>query len=110
MKIKDLKIFKEHFEKKEQLKLQKKQEFVAKIKKEWTRDELIEVQVRYMLDLYYNNFGRAQNGYMPCEPECLDEFELKYYLVHLNENKLSEDEIIDLLNDIKKQKTKKKNI
>ena len=42
--------------------------------------------------------------------ECLDEFELKYYLVHLNENKLSEEEIIDLLNDIKKQKTKKKNI
>ena len=84
MKIKDLKIFKEHFGKKEQLKLQKKQEFVAKIKKEWTRDELIEVQVRYMLDLYYNNFGRAQNGYMPCEPECLDEFELKYYLVHLH--------------------------
>lgn len=113
MKIKNLKIFKKHFEKKEQLKLQRKQEFVELIKKEWNRDQLIQMQIQNMLNVYYSNYAGytySHGYYTPSPIQNFDEFELKYYMVHSNAKMFTEDEIIELLNDIKKQKTKKKNI
>ena len=55
MKIKNLKFFKKYFEKKEQLKLQKKQEFAKIIKKEWDKKLLAEMQVKNMYSKYYSN-------------------------------------------------------
>jgi replication-associated recombination protein RarA len=113
MKIKDLKIFKKHFEKKEQLKLQKKQEFVALIKKEWDKKELAQMQIQNMINVYYSNdigYKYGHSYFTPNPIQNFDEFELKNYMVYSNAKMFTEDEIIDLLNDIKKQKIKKKNI
>lgn len=111
MKVKNLNIFKKHFEKKEQLKLQKKDEFIKKIKKDWTKEELVEMQIKYMLELYCNTFGHyASFDYKPCDAEELSEFRIKYHMLHSSGDLLSEEEIIDLLNFIKNQKIKKKNI
>lgn len=113
MKIKNLKIFKNYFEKKEQLKLQRKQEFVELIKKEWDRELLVQMQVKHMLNMYYSNYSGQiyTHGYnVPNPVQSFDEFQTKNFMVHANAKMFTEEEIKDLLNDIKNQKIKKKNI
>jgi hypothetical protein len=113
MKIKNLKFFKNYFEKKEQLKLQKKDEFIKKIKKDWTKEELVEMQVKNMYSKYYSNdigYKYTNNYYdyhMTSPIQNFDEFELKYYMLYTNANMFTKEEFVELLNSIETQKTKK---
>ena len=108
MKIKNLKVFKSILEKRENMKLQIKNDVIATVRKEWTKEELESAKVNFIFGVAYSKYKFEDYTYTPQSmSRHLTEDFLKRYLVNTNRKYFTREEYDNLMNEIDVQTSKK---
>lgn len=108
MKIKNLKIFKSIAEKRENMKLQVRNNVMTTIKKEWTKEELESAKAQYIFGVAYSKYKFEEYTYTPQTMNCyLTEDFLKRYLLNTNRKYFTREEYENLMKEINVQASKK---